>query len=106
MPWPHATQYSAAIQAPAACFADPDLAAGQPVADQLFGLPLAYSGGNALVFKVVSPNGRAWAVKCFTRDAPDRRDRYKAISDHLSRNRKKFTVRFKYLAEGIRVNGA
>jgi hypothetical protein len=104
--WPQATDYSAAVQNPPACFADAELRAGAvATADALLGLPLSYSGNFATVFKVVCPGGQAWAVKCFTRPVAGLRERYRLVSRHLEANRKRFAVEFRYLADGIRVNG-
>lgn len=109
MNWPNAIRYSAAIQAPAACFSDPDLSRGRPEVDQFLGLPLTYAGGFANVYKILCPANEkgdsAWAVKCFTRDAPDRQKRYQLISRHLELHRKKFVVPFQYIEEGIKVDG-
>ena len=66
MPWPQATDYNGAIQCPPVCFCDPDLRQGQAEGD-LFGLPRPHSGNFADVYQVRSPDGQAWAVKCFTR---------------------------------------
>src|SRR5262245_36708393 len=105
MSWPQATQYSAVIQAPAVCFSDPELRQGRPALDTLFGLPLTYSGNFANVYKIDCPD-QAWAVKCFTRPAPDRQLRYQRVSRYLEDNRKRFVVEHRYLDEGVRVNGA
>jgi hypothetical protein len=104
MAWPQATDYNAAVQAPALCFADPDLRQGQ-VAGDLFGLPRPHAGNFADVYQVHGSNGAAWAVKCFTRPVENLRQRYQAISDHLRQEPRPFMVDFVYLEEGIRVRG-
>ena len=106
MAWPRATDYTAALQNPSSCFADPELARGEAASDMLMGLPLMYAGNFASVFKMTCPGGQVWAVKCFTRQVADLRDRYRQISDHLDRQRRKFAVEFVYLPEGIRIGGA
>lgn len=104
MGWPHATDYSSAIQNPSLCFGDAELAQGVAVStDLLLGLPLSYAGNFATVYKVVSASGQAWAVKCFTRPVHDLRERYQQISRHLERQRRRFAVDFHYLPEGIRL---
>jgi pimeloyl-ACP methyl ester carboxylesterase len=106
MAWPQATDYSAAIQNPSACFADADLARGVvATTDLLLGLPLSYSGNFATVYKILGPNEQPWAVKCFTRRVADLQERYRLISQHLETNRKRFIVEFNYLQEGIHVRG-
>jgi hypothetical protein len=103
--WPQATHYNAAIQHPQDCFADAELRQGSAVGDPFLGLPRPYAGNFADVYQVVCPTGQSWAVKCFTREVPDLRQRYQAISEHLERQKRPFTVEFRYLEEGIRVRG-
>ena len=100
----HATDYNEAIQNPQVCFADADLREGH--ADGLMGLPLPFSGNFADVYKMLGPNGKNWAVKCFTREVQGLHDRYQAISDHLQERSKPFMVEFQYLEQGIKVKGA
>src|SRR5687767_8891231 len=92
---PLATDYSTAVQNPASCFSDAELAAGQPAQDML-GLPLTYAGGFANVYKMLCGE-HSFAVKCFTRHVADLQERYSAISRHLEANRRKFAVEFRYL---------
>jgi hypothetical protein len=103
MPWPQLTDYNEAIQCPAGCFQDPELRRGE-VATTPMGIPLPCSGNFALVYKVNCPaSGNTWAVKCFIREVPGLRDRYKALSDHLQRANLPFMVDFTYLDPGIRI---
>src|SRR4051812_25969828 len=105
MNWPSSQDYNEAIQNPRVSFCDPELQQGQPVLTPL-GLPRACSGNFADVYKVRCPDtNRTWAVKCFTRQVFNLRDRYRQISAHLERVRLPFTVDFNYLEEGIRVHG-
>jgi hypothetical protein len=106
MAWPQATEYSAVIQNPSACFADAELASGVPAPDMILGLPLTYAGNFASVFKLVCPGEQVWAIKCFTRPVTDLHERYQQISKHLQTNRKRFSVEFHYLTEGIQVDRA
>jgi hypothetical protein len=105
MAWPLAIDYSSAIQNPSSCFADPELRQGQAAMSEMLGLPLAYAGNFASVFKMLCPGEQAWAVKCFTRHVADLQARYALVSQHLERNRRRFAVEFHYLEEGIRVKG-
>ena len=89
MTWPTPTDYRNAIQNPASCFTDPELAPGQSAAD-LLGLPLMYAGNFSSVYKLHCPGAQTWAVKCFTRQVSDLQERYAAISTHLERARRKF----------------
>src|SRR5262245_57941271 len=106
MSWPQPTDYSAAAQNPQSCFADADLKAGAAEVDALLGLPLTYAGNFANVYKLTVPGGDSWAVKCFTRAVPGLQQRYSAVSRHLHQRGRRFTVEFRYLAEGVRVRGA
>jgi formylglycine-generating enzyme required for sulfatase activity len=63
------------------------------------------SGSFADVYQVHGPDGRRWAVKCFTRQVLGQRERYAAISAHLGQARLRFTVEFQYLEQGIHVHG-
>ncbi|HXG09523.1 MAG TPA: WD40 repeat domain-containing serine/threonine-protein kinase, partial [Gemmataceae bacterium] len=96
--------YQEAIQNPKRCFKDSDLKDGRVTVDAR-GWPKAATGNFAAVYQVSSPNGQQWAVKCFTREVPGLRDRYRAISDHVQRAGLPFMVQFQFLEEGIRVKG-
>jgi formylglycine-generating enzyme required for sulfatase activity len=104
MGWPLSQDYNEAIQSPGRNFADLDLKGGEVVSNS-FGLPMPYSGNFADVYQVRSSDGSRWAVKCFTREVPGLRERYREISRHLRQARLPFTVDFSYLEEGIRVTG-
>jgi len=106
MPWPSSVDYNAAIQ-------NLRLNAGErtglrhcEVARNQLRLPLRWVGNFAAVYKVHCPQtNRTYAVKCFTRHVPHRQLRYREIAKHLEGADLPFTVDFKYLDEGIRVNG-
>lgn len=101
--WALSQDYNEVIQDPASCFADPELRQGQPVTNPL-GLPLPCSGSFADVYQIRTPQG-SWAVKCFTRHVPGLPQRYQAISEHLERVQLPFMVSFKFLEQGIKVQG-
>jgi hypothetical protein len=102
--WPTSVDYQDAIQNAHLNCADSELRAATPACNAL-GLPVACSGNFADVYHLVSSNGNSWAVKCFTRRTSGLRERYQAISAHLSRAALPFTVEFAYLPEGIRIRG-
>ncbi|MCY2987392.1 MAG: hypothetical protein NTY19_05940 [Planctomycetota bacterium] len=105
MAWPQPTEYATAIQNLHASLSDEELRAGQ-VALNALGLPMAYSGGFADVYRVHCPaTGNTWAVKCFTREAPGLRERYREISAHLQRTGLSFMVDFAFVEPGIRISG-
>ncbi len=103
MPWPLSQAYNEAIQNPATSFSDFDLREATARTNAL-GLPVPCSGNFADVYELRNGN-QAWAVKCFTRDIPGRRERYREISAHLRAEQLPIMVPFAYLDEGVRVAG-
>jgi WD40 repeat protein len=104
MTWPLSQDYNEAVQNAASCFGDPDLKRGEVTLSPL-GLPIPRSGNFADVYRVKAPDGRFWAVKCFTRRVNGLQERYTRIDAHLRSANLPFTVGFSYLPEGIRVRG-
>jgi hypothetical protein len=102
-PWPSPGDYSAAIQNPHNCFADPELAGGQVYANQ-FGLPLGASGNFAVVYQLHS-GAQVFAVRCFIRPVTNQQQRYDALSQHLHGIWLPALVDYAYLPQGIRVRG-
>jgi len=87
MSWPISQDYNEAVQSPQTSFADPELRAGE-VAVNALGLPMPCSGNFADVYRLNCPaTGRSWAVKCFTRQIPDLRERCPSWSISPSSNR-------------------
>ena len=103
MAWPLSQDYNEAVQSPASSFSDPELKTGEAVTNAL-GLPMPRSGNFADVYEFKCPQ-RKWAIKCFTREIPGLRERYKEISAYLKQTPLPFMVDFSYLEQGIRVRG-
>src|SRR5258708_10145871 len=103
MPWPLSQDYNEAIQDMASSFGEADLKQGEAATNAL-GIPMPRSGNFADVYEVTTPKGK-WAVKCFTRQIPGIRERYKEISAYLKQTPLPFMVDFSYLEQGIRVRG-
>jgi hypothetical protein len=103
MAWPQTVDYNAAIQDPGRCFQDQDLARGSAAEGMMAGIPLSFAGSFATVYKVTGPDGRPWAVKCFTRKVDNLQLRYQRIAEHLEEHKRRFAVGFQYLQEGIKV---
>jgi hypothetical protein len=97
------TDYQEAVQAPSACFADPELKGGTPVLNKL-GLPRPICGQFASVYELQNGSAR-WAVKCFLRNIPDLHSRYAKIAAHLEKCGLPYFVTFEYLQKGVRVQG-
>ena len=103
MSWPSIGDFTAAIQNPAICFDDPDLKAGQ-VELNSGRRPLVYSGAFAAVYPV-SVGDSKFAVRCFTREVIDQKERYEHLTDYLRGIMPPGFVRFKFLERGILVQG-
>jgi WD40 repeat protein len=102
MPWPVSQDYNEAVQNPQTSFADAELRAGQVVVNAL-GMPMPCSGNFADVYQVIGASGKKWAVKCFTRQIPGLRERYREISAYLRNIDLSILVDFTFLDQGIRV---
>ena len=108
--WPDAVAYREAVQNPIVSLGDPDLQTGQVVLDRR-GLPLAYSGRFAVVFRLRGAAGEDWAVRCFTHaasgpgGADELRARYQAMADWAARQTPDYLVPFRYVEQGIRIEG-
>ncbi|XVS67928.1 hypothetical protein ACQPYE_18345 [Actinosynnema sp. CA-299493] len=102
--WPSGATYVEALQDTALCFRGTDLAGADVRVDAL-GRPRAISGNFAGVFSVTVADGTRYAIKCFTREAPEQAARYRAVGEHLARLDDDWTVGFEYLGRGILVEG-
>lgn len=105
MKFPQMDEYHLAIQNPQVVFSDPELRVTTVEKDPLFGLPKVSSGGFALTYRL-NANGKAWAVRCFHKDIPNRQQRYGAISQFIANNSAPFFIPAEYLPIGILVNGS
>ena len=65
---------------------------------------MLYSGNFASVYKITTHSGDV-AVRCFTREVRDQRERYGHLSDYLRGVRPEVFVGFQYVEQGIRVRG-
>ncbi|HVE46528.1 MAG TPA: hypothetical protein VNA57_07250 [Acidimicrobiales bacterium] len=104
MRFPSATAYMEALQDPASCFSDPELAAGTAALTAI-GLPRALSGNVATVFRVDCQTGRSYAVRCFIRSFGDEEQRYGAIAARLQALAPSWLVGFELQPQGILVEG-
>lgn len=104
MKLPTARDYQEALQYPNDHFADPELRSAQAERDRM-GLPRAISGNFASVFKVRTPTGTRYAVRCFVRYAEDQQQRYDAIAAFLAGVDASWKVDFHFLEQGIRIRG-
>jgi formylglycine-generating enzyme required for sulfatase activity len=104
MPWPKAIDYNEAVQNLRLATEDEELQAGEAERNARRRLAV-WSGGFADVYKINCPaTGNTWALKCFTKGDPGLlQERYGFISRYLEAARLPFTVDFKFLPRGIRI---
>ena len=95
--------YTAAMQNPGQRFLDPKLSAGRTVRKGS-GQPVVYSGQFASVYHLTGNRGDH-AVRCFVSEAPDRQQRYRAMSDCINVIRPPGFVAFEYLDRELLVGG-
>ena len=102
--WPDTVAFREAIQNPGVALGDPELRTAEVVQDRR-GLPVAYSGRFAVVFRLRTPSGDEWALRCFTQGGPEdaeRRFRYTTVARYLERVPEHF-VPFRFIERGIKV---
>jgi hypothetical protein len=98
-------RFREAVQHPQIAFSDPALQ--QPRCRRgRQGLPVAYSGRFAVVFRLNGEGEQKWAVRCFTSgtEEEERRARYFLIARYME-ELGDFAVPFRYMDQGIFVNG-
>ncbi len=69
------------------------------------GYPFMFTGGFGAIFKFRDKDKREYAFKVFTRDVPDRGERYQALNDALQSAQLSFMADFHYVPEGLRMKG-
>ncbi|MES2464749.1 MAG: hypothetical protein V4671_29650 [Armatimonadota bacterium] len=103
--WPDAVAFREAVQHPQIAFSDAALKRAEVSQDRR-GLPVAYSGRFAVVFRLNGESEEKWAVRCFTSgtEEEERRARYFLIARYME-ELGDFAVPFRYMDQGIFVNG-
>ena len=110
MAWPTIAEYNAAFAAPEGRLLPASLA-GARAKPGPYGTPLPLSGGFAYIYEVSLPSGRRKAVRCFSRDEPERRARARTacgkLAAALSRHPEaaRFFVKLQWEEEGVRAGG-
>lgn len=106
------SKYQSAVEHPKTAFADPDLAEMKVFKNSL-GWPASWSGNFAIVYRLAGRNRitsreEVVAVRCFKKLGPDLAHRYELICSTLDRAapHSRFLLRTRYLAEGIKIDGA
>lgn len=103
MSWPSPEEFREAVQVPRLSIGDADLKHGV-FAEDRFGLPRVSSGNFASVYRVRC-NDAEYAFRCFLSPAPEREERYRALSNFILHDDLECTVDFHFLEQGINVKG-
>ena len=101
MPWAVASHFSTMVQNPQIAFRDPVLQSCR-IARTGLNQPRVWSDQFAVVYKGVDENGKAWAIRAFTRESAERREHYDQISDYLNERKLRCLVDFEYRDASIR----
>jgi hypothetical protein len=106
MSWPLISEFLPLLKNPKVAFADPVLRECVIETDAR-NQPLPRSGNFASVFKAFTENGtgRSLAIRIFSRQVPERRDRYQILSNFLAESNTDSIVDFSYIERGIRSSG-
>ncbi len=105
MSWPLASHFSTMLQNPRIAFRDLRL---QKAVIEKNGQnqPRPWAGAFAVVYKGIDADGQTpFAVRIFTTESPERRDRYDLISAYLQGRKLKCLVDFEYRDQSIRSAG-
>ncbi len=109
MSWPEASAYQSALLLPVRTLRDPELAACTVPLKTPFGLPQPIAGAYAHVYRLVHPDGRAFAVRLFLKPRPTARLRLAALQERMDAYRPAvpgWLVPSVWDDEGIFVGGA
>jgi len=102
MSWPLASHFSAMLQNPKIAFRDPELQQCRIEKDER-NQPKPWAGAFAVVYKGISTrDGHAFAIRIFTTESSERRERYDRISEYLASRKLKCLVGFEYRDRSIR----
>lgn len=102
--WPDRVQYADAVQNPQSFFDDP-LLQQATFARGRFGMPMAWSGGRAIVFRATRPDGADTAVRFLLTNDHDAETRYLALARHLSAHPVETLVNTRWLGTGLHIGG-
>jgi hypothetical protein len=104
MSWPLASHFSAVLQNPRVAFRDPQLQRWAVEKNEQ-GQPRPWAGAFAVVYKALDPEKGPFAVRVFTTESPERRERYDLISAYLKGRKLNCLVDFEYRDRSIRSAG-
>ncbi len=101
MSWPAPSQFSIMLQRPQIAFRDSQLQQCKIERNEQ-GLPRPWAGAFAVVYKAIYPNTAVQAVRIFSSESTERRERYMLAYDYLKGRKMKCLVNFQYLDDSIR----
>ena len=105
MSWPLASHFSAMLQNPALAFRDPALKRAVVEKDAR-NQPRPWAGAFAVVYKAVDPwRNEPFAVRVFSSESPERRERYELMSAYLRGRKLRCLCEFEYRDQSIRSAG-
>ena len=105
MSWPLASHFSAMLQNPRIAFRDPKLQRAV-VEKNSQNQPRPWAGAFAVVYKAFDPETQQpFAVRAFTSESPERRERYDFISAYLQGRKLRCLVDFEYRDRSLRSAG-
>src|SRR5688500_6493516 len=102
--WPMLSDYAGILQTPQIAFKDAELKQCKIKTDAN-NLPIGYPGSFAVVYQATLPAGERRAIRAFTKNMPERAERYDEISRYLDQRSIGCLVRFKYFEKGIKSDG-
>lgn len=101
MAWPLSSHFSTMLQTPRVAFKDPVFKNAQ-ILRNAQGQPKPWAGAFAVVYKATLENGENRAVRVFSSESSERRERYEIISQYLQEHPVKCLVNFEYRDSAIR----
>lgn len=101
MAWPLASHFSTMLQTPRVAFRDPELK-GATILRNSQGQPKPWSGAFAVVYKATLENGEHRALRVFSSESPERRERYELTSQYMATHPVRCMVNFEYRESAIR----
>lgn len=101
MAWPLASHFSTMLQTPRVAFKDPVLK-NSTILRNAQGQPKPWAGAFAVVYQATLENGENRALRVFSSESAERRERYEQISQYLQDHPVRCLVNFEYREASIR----
>ncbi|MBQ2821806.1 MAG: hypothetical protein IJF17_09515 [Thermoguttaceae bacterium] len=101
MPWPLASHFSTMLQTPQFAFKDPILKKAT-ILRNAQGQPKPWAGAFAVVYQATLENGEKRALRVFSSESAERRERYEQISLYFREHPLKALVNFEYRESAVR----